>query len=57
MIKTMQSLVNVLKNVIIETFYKLKNLKVLNQLLLHNTYIREDIDDFRVLYEQCEVLF
>ena len=30
---------------------KFKGIK--NQLLLHNTYIREDIDDFKELYEQC----
>lgn len=49
-----KSLVSVLKKYNYWPALQVKKFKgIKSQLLLHNTYIREDIDDFKLLYEQC----
>jgi len=47
-------LINILKKYNYWPALQVKKFKgVKNQLLLHNTYIREDIDSFKELYEMC----
>jgi len=49
-----KSLINVLKKLNYWPALQVKKFKgAKNQVLLHNTYIREDINDFKQLYEQC----
>jgi hypothetical protein len=49
-----KSLVNVLKKYNYWPALQVKKFKgIKNQVLLHNTYIREDIDSFKELYELC----
>lgn len=47
-------LINILKKNNFWPALQVKKYKgIKNQILLHNTYIREDIEDFKELYEQC----
>ena len=49
-----KSLVNVLKKYNFWPALQVKKFKgIRNQVLLHNTYIREDIEEFKELYEYC----
>lgn len=49
-----KNLINILKKNNFWPALQVKKYKgIKNQVLLHNTYIREDIEDFKELYEQC----